>query len=252
MKKIVVIISFFINTILLSKEVCVIPYAYYAGQYYCLLLKGPDKKIVSIQDSIKKNEDMIERAAKGCSLQTKGLWGKYQKDDAQFYKRRPSKNDYYESNSFFKEKITEAIEKELVMKTEKYVMLFVEVPYMQSDWVQKAPHFSEAIDSWYVQHQLIWVKMQLLFEQKGDSWVVRKRLTGIHAEVDLQLKNRLNKFGIYKFDSLSGLVKMQPALVKVVEHSTIKNRKKIVHSNHNTVYPSVYNSRLRRLRRTNR
>ncbi|RTL06592.1 hypothetical protein EKK58_04635 [Candidatus Dependentiae bacterium] len=251
MKKIIVLISFFINSVLLSREMHVIPYAYYAGQYYCLFLKGPDKKIVSIKDSIKKGDDMVERAAKIGSLQTKALWGKYQKDDMQYYKRRPSKKDYYDSVQLFQEKITEAVGKELVMKTEKDILLFFEVPYIQSDWIQKAPNLAEAIDSWYAQHQLIWVKMQILFEQKGDSWAVRKRLTGLHGDLDLELKNILNKFGMYKFDNLSPLIKTQSALVKVVKHSTAKTRKDagFIQS---PVYSSASSSRLRRLRRSNR
>lgn len=249
MNKIIVIIGCLISFLVKAKDILVIPYAYYAGQYYCLLLKAPNKKLVPIQDIAKKGESIVDRGAKCASLQTKALWGKYQlKDNHELYKRRPSKNDYYQSVTFFNEKLTEAVEKELILKTEKYVIFFVEVPYIQSDWVQKAPQLPDAIDSWYALHQLVWVKMQVLFEAKEDTWAVRKHLVGVNADIDSVLKDRLNQFGIYKYEPLSAIIKAQSSLIKVIERSAVRGRK---HKAQKHLY-SAYNSRLRRLRRSNR
>lgn len=252
MKKIVLIVACFINSLIYAKDLLIIPYAYYAGQNYCLLLKAPDRSIITIQDTPKKAEDLVERAAKAASLQTKALWGKYQKDNAQFYKRRPSKADYYQSVSFFTEKLAEAVESELVMKTERYAIWFVEVPYIQSDWLQKAPQLSEAVDSWFALHQLVWVKMHALFEQKGDAWLVKRRIVGLNGQLEGTVKDRLNQFGSYKSESLGTIIRPRSALGRVLERSAVRPRKIITPSYSSSVHSSVYGSRLRRQRRTNR
>lgn len=250
MKKKSLIISLLTYFIVQAKEVLIIPYAYYAGQNYCLLLKSPDKSLTVIQGSTKSGDVMIERAAKIFSLQTKVLWGKYeQKAGGQDYRRLPLQQDYYKSVAFFNDRFNESLEKGLLMKTERYSIIFVEVPYINGEQIQKAPQLSEAIDSWYAQHQLVWVKIHALFEQKGSTWIVKRRMPAL---LEPTVKERLNHFALYKKEALSDLFHPQSPFAQVIERSrsmSARNRKAQVQSGHHVTHAPV---RLRRLRRTNR
>ncbi|HTM05876.1 MAG TPA: hypothetical protein VL201_01415 [Patescibacteria group bacterium] len=253
MKKVLAILimaSVFFNFFVFGQELFVLPYAYYAGQVYFLFLKAPDRSLTVIQDLLKKDESRVARAAKAFSVETRALWGKYEKDNSQFYKRRPSKNDYYQSISFITEKLEKAPEKGLMMKTDRCVFWFVEVPYIQSDWLQKAPHLSEGLESWFADHQLTWVKMHALFEQKGNEWVVRKNITTGLGQLNTVVKDRLDQFGRYNAEGLSAIVRVKSPFSRVLERSAVRHRKII--NNQATSYSPVYGSRLRRSRRTNR
>jgi hypothetical protein len=250
MKKIIMITVFLASSFIYGQELLIVPYAHYAGQLYGLFLKGPDKSLTAVQDSSKKGEDRIARAAKAFSLQTRALWGKYEKDDTQFYKRRPSKNDYYQSVSFITEKLEEAVGKELIMKTDKCTLWFVEVPYIQSDWLQKAPHLSEGLESWFAYHQLTWIKMQAIFEQKGNEWIVKKRITGTFGQLNTVVKDRLDQFGRYNAEGLSTIIKTKSVFNRVLERSAARHRRTVNYQG--SVHSPVYGSRLRRSRRISR